>query len=354
MKIPSKLTVIKKISSEGNFGEVLLCENTYLLRREAVKLIITKESDEIAIAKELKDNLFESSVLEYLKKSPYIVEIYDAEILSQGFRINMEFLEEGSVQGLLNKRKFLNTKQILRISECVLQALEYAHNKHIFHLDIKPGNILIKNENTYKLSDFGLANIRDKSGTSSFKKIYTKHITPEKLSGTQAEATEQSDIYMFGVTIYRLLNGDLHLVNQWELFKNTRKEAIIDGRFPDRKNYLPHVHKKIKKIVNKCLNIDLKKRYKSVREIRNDLGKIKIKYNWILKSISEKFHHWECFSDGTLYLELIAEKDDNNTWATSLMRYTKVKKLRIEKHCSKELTYKQFYKKLNDIFNEYF
>ncbi len=355
MQIPNKLKFLSKISSDGNFGDVLLCENTYLLRKEAVKIIPIKGKTEKDIAKELNDNLFESSVLEYLRKSQYIVDIYDAEFIKPGFSIRMEFLENGSVQDILNKTIFLPTKQIVKISECVLHALEHAHTKQILHLDIKPGNILIKNENIYKLSDFGLANIKNKDGSSIFKKIYTAHYPPEKLSGQKKEADEQSDIYMLGVTLYRLLNGNSYFSEQWDDFKNKKilKEQIIFGKFPDRKKYLPHVHSKLKRIINKCLNIDLDKRYKNVREVRNDFGKLKIKYDWAIKEISQTSQHWECYNEDGLFLELITEKK-SDLWEISLKKYTKKSKSNVSKYCHKNLKQSDFYKKLALIFNEYF
>jgi len=356
MKIQDKLRIISKISS-GNFGDVLLCENTYLAnRREAVKYIKTQNREEVERIAEVKKNLFECSVLEYLRKSNYIVEIYDAEVLQDGFRINMEFLEKGSVQDLLNKIKFLDAKQALKIAGCVLHALEYAHNKSILHLDVKPGNILIKNENTYKLSDFGLANIRDEKGNSAFKQIYTMHVPPEKISGSQNEATEQSDIYMFGVTLYRLLNGDSYVAQQWDdLRKNkTLTNAIISGKFPDRNKYLPHINKKLIKIINKCLDVNLSQRYKSIRDVRIDLGKIKIKNNWIPKDISANLHYWKCFVDDRPYLEIIGERNQKNLWNLSLLKYGKSKKLKISKYCAKSLKEKDFYKKFNIIFQKYF
>lgn len=356
MIVPEKLKLIKKIS-EGNFWEVLLCENTYLAnRKEAVKYIKTKSVEENIKVVEISRNLFEASVLEYLKRSKYIVEIYDAEILEDGFRINMEFLEKGSVQDLLKERIFLDAKQVLKISECVLHALEYAHNKDIFHLDIKPWNILIENENTYKLSDFGLSNIRDVNGTSSFKEIYTIHIPPERLSNSKIEATEQSDIYMFGITIYRLLNGNLHLLNQCNALirKNTLDKAIISGKFPDRENYLPHIHKKFRKIINKCINIDLEKRYKNIREVRSDIGKVKITYNWVPKSISDIFHHWEWYTNDKLCLGIKGERNSSNLWAITLIKYGKQKETKISRYCHKGLIEKDFHKELNAIFDEYF
>lgn len=354
MQIPNKLKLLSKISS-GNFGEVLLCENTYLLRKEAVKIIQIKGQNEKDIIEELNNNLFESSVLEYLRKSQYIVDIYDAEFIKNGFSIRMEFLENGSIQNLLNKNNFLLTKQIIKISECVLHALEHAHTKQILHLDIKPGNILIKNENIYKLSDFGLANIKNNQGLSNFKKIYTAHYPPEKLSKQKDEASEQSDIYMLGVTLYRLINGDSYFLQQFNELQDKKilEKSIISGKFPNRENYLPHANNKFKKIINKCLNIDLEKRYKNVREIRNDFGKLKLKYNWIIKQVSESFYNWECYYNENIFLELFAEKK-LNLWEIHLKKYTKKSKLNISKHCHKNLDELTLHKELNLIFEEYF
>lgn len=161
---------------------------------------------------------------------------------------------------------------------------------------------------------------------------------------------------MFGVTFYRLLNGNSYLAKQWDELKkkNLVKDAIISGKFPDRTNYLPHINKKLIKIVNKCLEVNLNKRYKNVREIRLELGKVKIKHNWTPKTISEKLHCWECYIDGSPHLEIIGEKNVNNLWTLSLMKYGKIKKLKISKYCAKNLKEEDFYKKFNRIFQEYF
>ncbi|MCB0752184.1 MAG: serine/threonine protein kinase [Ignavibacteriae bacterium] len=353
--IPDKFKVLRQIS-KGNYGVVYLCENTYLSnRKEAVKLIYPKSKKEEELANELNKNLFESSVLEYLRKSQYIVEIYDADFLTDCFRINMEYLQNGSVQDQLDSQTILTTKQVLKISECILHALEYAHNKHIFHLDVKPGNILVKNENVFKLSDFGLSSITDKDGKSLFKEIYTKHFPPEKLSQQQNKATVQTDIYMFGVTLYRLLNGDAYINDQWGSYQSQDLliNGIVKGKFPNRKKYLPHVPNKLKRIVNKCLNIDLNKRFQNVREIRNAFGKVKIKYNWKLKTSNSNACLWECRLNDKTMFELNTTFNSQN-YEISLLKYGKTRKTRVVKYCKKSLSKSEFEKIMNDIFNEYF
>lgn len=357
MQIPDKLNVINIISNDWNFWEVILCQNTYLLRKEAVKLINVKSKEEQEKVIEIKRNLFESSVLEYLSKSPYIVKIYDAEVLKEGFRINMEYLENWSIQKLLNNNTFLNIKLILKISECILHALEYAHSKDILHLDLKPWNILIENENIYKLSDFWLAGIKDDNGKSNFTEIYTMHYPPEKLSGKQDYATEQTDIYMLWLTLYRLLNWDIYTSEQWNYYKWNKnlEEAIVNWKFPNRKKYLPYINTKIIKIVNKCLNVDLDKRYKNIRELRNDFNKIKIKYDWIVKDLSETLEHWIANDvKWNILLELIVIKSWNDLWDINLFKYNKSSKTKITKYCSNNLNNKEKNKLINSIFNDFF
>lgn len=353
MDIPDKLRVLSTISSDGNFSEVFLCENTYLNnRKEAVKLIkIDWTEEESILSHKVIESLFEASVLEYLGQSDYIVKIYDAQILEKGFRINMEYLENGSLQEYINKSGFLDTKVFFRVIECVLCWLEYAHCKNILHLDIKPWNILIKNNNVYKLSDFGLSWVISHDGSSTFRMIYNNHTPPESIDSNSA--TIQSDVYMLGITMYRILNWDSHFMSQIDgLSYEEVCEMIKKWRFPSRDSYLPHIHPKLRKIINKCLNVDLSKRYKTVREIRADIWKIKFEYNWIHKSTWENTFKWSCYKDDKLVYEIFCEK---LSWWWNLQFYKIWKKhKKVTNCCFSWLSDDWLYSKLDTLFTTYF
>lgn len=353
MDIPDKLRILSTISTDGNFSKVYLCENTYLNnRKEAVKLIHINEEEEDKRLFKINESLFESSVLEYLWQSDYIVKIYDAQILETGFRINMEYLDNWSLQGLLNKQWYLDNKMILRIAECILQWLEYAHSKNILHLDIKPWNILIKNENIYKLSDFWLAWFIGPTWQCNFRMIYNNHIPPENIGNWIA--TEQSDIYMFWITMYRLINWDSHFISQIDqLSHDDILLKIKKWEFPNRKYYLPHVHEKLRKIFNKCMNLDLSKRYSSAREIRGDLSKLKLIYNWksITKEVDLLRYHW--FMGDKLVYELVCERNNEWLWQLTFLKIWK-KSIKVGRYSHKLLTINELNRKLEEIFFQFF
>jgi eukaryotic-like serine/threonine-protein kinase len=352
MTAPKKFKFLKKLSDEGNFWKVDLYENLYLKRNEAIKTIkinLEESWDNLTV---IDKSIFESSTLQYLKKSPYIVDIYDAQIVWEEFKIHMEYIENGSLSSYLKWNIFLTTSQIIKIAECILQWLEHAHNKWILHLDIKPWNILVKNENVYKLWDFWQS---VNTESNKIKEIYTWHCPPEILSWDTEKPTFQSDIYMFWVTMFRLLNWEEYFfrkLNELKLKKKLRK-SIISWKFPDRDKYLPYVPKKLKKIVNKCLNIDLSKRYLSIREVRQDIWRLKLNYFWEVKDISEDLIHFLCKNSSHLSLELIAEKKINS-WNISLKKFTKKTKIQIKKHCKKNLNDVEVREQIAKIFDEYF
>ncbi|MDD3144756.1 MAG: protein kinase [Candidatus Gracilibacteria bacterium] len=340
MKLPSNLLVLKELG-KGNFGKVILCRNIHLDKLEAVKIIEPDSTN----PKQIEHNIFESQVLEYLKKSDFIVDIYDASFIGDDFMIKMEYLELGSLEG----KKNISIKELLKISEHISYALEHAHNNHILHLDIKPGNILIKEEFSYKLSDFGLSNIKNSEGESRYKGIYNLNKPPEYLENA-ANPTIQTDIYMLGVTLYRLINGDVHYLRQ--LIKGNREELILKGKFPDRKKYLLHIPKKIKKIINKLINIDLEKRYKTIKEFRKDIIKLNLKYFWNPIRFNGNEIMSESFNNAGEQVFNLHAIYNKSGWTIDLKKHHKSSIIRVTKYCKKGLTFNELEKQLTKIFSE--
>ena len=166
----------------------------------------------------------------------------------------------------------MTVREIIKYSLDFLGGLLYIHAKRLIHLDIKPNNILINNSGKAVLSDFGLSRYLNEEGTAIQKKVYNLIFDPEILMGMDEIST---DIYQVGLTLYRMCNGTASLAEQKREIVEFEK-AILNGRFPNRNKYLPHIPNELRRIVNRALEVDIEKRYKSVLDIMNDLSEINI------------------------------------------------------------------------------
>ncbi len=192
----------------------------------------------------------------------------------------MPICKNGSINSLLNK-KYLTVREIIKYSLEFLSGLHYVHTKKLVHFDIKPTNILIDNNNKAVLTDFGLAKYTDLYGFMRPNLIYSLHKPPEAFE--YADFTNKSDIYQAGVTLYRMCNGNdifNQMLNYWMESGNLGK-AIEEGKFPDRKFYLPHIPKALRKVINKAMNINVDKRYDTILDMLNDISKIDKNLDWI-------------------------------------------------------------------------
>ena len=102
---------------------------------------------------------------------------------------------------------WLNEQYTRRIVEQLLSALDYAHKRGIIHRDVKPSNILLNEEGTVKVADFGIARIVEDEEAGKPGEIMgsARYMSPEQLKGE--ETTPQSDLYSVGILLYHCLTG---------------------------------------------------------------------------------------------------------------------------------------------------
>lgn len=140
-----------------------------------------------------------------------IVKVYDISQDGEAPFIVVECVPGRDVGDLLANRRGgrLNEQFVKRMAEQLLLALSYAHRRGIIHRDIKPSNILLTQEGTVKVADFGIARIveEDDVATGEPGEIVgsARYMSPEQLRGE--DATPRSDIYSVGVLLYHCLTG---------------------------------------------------------------------------------------------------------------------------------------------------
>jgi serine/threonine protein kinase len=162
---------------------------------------------------------------------------------------------------------------ILPIARDVTRALGYAHAQGIIHRDIKPDNVLLREDGTAVLTDFGIA--RAVSGYNSSTGHNMTIGTPQYLSPEQAQGRQldhRLDFYSLGVTLYRAATGELPF-NAGDWFELARMH--VEDPPPSLRRKRPEISKRFERVVVKCLAKHPDDRYQNAAELEADLGDVR-------------------------------------------------------------------------------
>jgi len=184
---------------KGGFSRVDVAWDTRLQRRVALKRIPLNinESDLPGI---------QEARTAALLNDPHIVNVHDFEVTGTEALLIMEYVEGPTLGALLAESiELLDFDIIATIAHDVAQALEFAHENQVLHLDIKPDNILIDHSGHCKVLDFGLSQLSCTAGFTEPEGGTIGYMPPEQLA--MGEVDERSDEWAFAILIYLLLTG---------------------------------------------------------------------------------------------------------------------------------------------------
>jgi len=151
----------------------------------------------------------------------------------------------------------------IEIMKQVALGLSYAHKQKILHGDIKPSNILLK-ENVVKIADWGLSKIKTEKSVS-IGGVTLQYAAPEELSRQFGRADERTDIYQTGVLFYQLVTGKLPFADDASLI-----DAILEDA-PIPPSQVRSMSPKLETIILTCLRKRKEERYQSMDELLRDL-----------------------------------------------------------------------------------
>jgi serine/threonine-protein kinase len=141
---------------------------------------------------------------------PHIVPVYEAGQFNTFLYIAMEFIPGGSLADVVTRVPQITLGRTATMLEQIAGALDYAHSKRVIHRDLKLGNILINQDNSAMLTDFGIARWLEATNltqTGHAMPGTVKYMSPEQAQGTNENLDHRSDVYSFAVIGYLLSTG---------------------------------------------------------------------------------------------------------------------------------------------------
>ena len=299
-KILDKRYEIKEIIGVGGMAVVYKAYDNIDDRTVAVKILREEFLNNEDFCRRFKNESKAIAVLSH----PNIVKVFDVSFGDRMQYIVMEYIDGISLKEYIEQQKEIKWKEAVYFVVQILRALQHAHDKGIVHRDIKPQNIMLIQDGTIKVTDFGIARFsRSEQRTVTDKAIGSVHyIAPEQARGDITD--EKADIYSVGVMLYEMLTGRLPFeaetavsVAIMQLQSQPRMPREINDTIPEG----------LEEITIKAMQKDSGIRYQSAAEMLRDIDEFK-------KNPSIKFEYKYFVEEPTKYVDAVnkvtAEDED--------------------------------------------
>lgn len=203
---------------------------------------------------------------------PNIVKVYDVSFGDRIQYIVMEYIDGITLKQYIEQQGEIKWREALYFTVQILRALQHAHEKGIIHRDIKPQNIMLLEDGTIKVTDFGIARFSQaETQTMTDKAIGSVHyIAPEQALG--GYINDKADIYSVGVMLYEMLTGQLPFVAD-----NAVSVAIMQMQAeptpPSRIN--PSIPKGLEEITMHAMEKNPAQRFPSAADMLEDVERFR-------------------------------------------------------------------------------
>lgn len=263
---------------EGGMSLVYKARDKKLNRFIAVKILKHEFIDNEDIVDKFKK---EATAIANLN-DPYIVNVLDVGSQDDYNYIVMEYVKGKTLKEFIREKGRIPYDLALNFSVQIAKALDCAHKNNIIHRDIKPQNILVTEEGSLKVTDFGIAKSTNSSTITNTSNVIgsAHYFSPEQAKGNYIDS--RTDLYSLGVVIYEMVTGRVPFDADSPVsvaLKHIQEEVVPP------KNINSAVPESLNKLILKAMEKEQIKRYQSAKEIIVDLDKIKNDPNAIIGAV---------------------------------------------------------------------
>ncbi len=249
---------IRGMIGRGGMGRIYRVFDKVLGEEVALKTLLPDHTGD----KVILDRFFNEAKIARSLSHPSIVRVHDIGRAGEVVYISMELLKGKSLRQMLDQvppGQRLPIAGILRMFDALCAALDYAH-RFTIHRDIKPENVMILENGSVKLMDFGISKLMSNPNITSASLVMgTPHyMAPEQLKNTST-VDARADIYSVGVMLYEVLTGD--------------RPA---GLAKPASNIRGEVPAALDPIIERCCQLDPAKRFQNAEELRAVLRAVRV------------------------------------------------------------------------------
>lgn len=263
--LSGRYEIIEMVGS-GGMSEVYKAKCHVLNRFVAIKVLKPEFSSDVNFVTKFRIEAQSAAGLSH----PNIVNVYDVGEDNGVYYIVMELVKGITLKEYIQKHGRIEPKEAIDFAIQIAQGVQAAHEHHTIHRDIKPQNIILANNGTLKVTDFGIAKAASSSTTTTNAMGSVHYISPEQARGGFSD--ERSDIYSLGITLYEMLTGHVP-------FEGENNVAIalmhIQSEMVSPREYYPDIPTSLEKIIRKCTQKKPERRYLTANALIADLYRVK-------------------------------------------------------------------------------